>query len=100
MSTQTAVTDRMSPTVAGHVADARAKLSNDAYVAQSDCVDWLLDCLNVAVRSAVRAVIVERLNDIRHLNIVAGTDMASALDHIQMALQVDAAFDHLELGAA
>lgn len=89
----------LSPTVAGYVADARTKTSNEAYLAQADCIDWLLDCWNAAVRPAVRSVVGEILAEFRHVSLVTSRDFDRALDHIQMALQVDAAFDHLQVGS-
>lgn len=90
---------KVSPTVAGCVAEARTKTGSGAYLAQVDCIDWLLDCWNAAVRPAVRAVVEELLSEFRHVNLVTADDFARALDHVQLALQVDAAFDHLELSA-
>ncbi len=85
-------------TVAGCVAEARAHIVDHAYLSQGRCVDWLLDCLNAAVRSSVRTVVTEKLDTIRGVTLVAGPAFADMLDEIHLALQVDAAFDHLELG--
>lgn len=97
MSAETS--SQVSPTVAGCVAAARSHSSNEAYLAQADCIDWLLDCWNAAVRPAVKAVVAELLSEFRHVNLVTAADFTRALDHVQLALQVDAAFDHLELHA-
>ena len=86
------------PTVAACVADARSSLPVEGYVSQKHCVDWLLDCYNAAVRPSVRAIVAEKLAEISHVRLVAAEAFAQALDHVQLALQVDAAFDHLEVG--
>ena len=63
-------------------------------------MDWLLDCFNASVRPSVRGVVGEMLTRIAFVNLVTARDFAEMLDHVQLALQVDAAFDHLEIGAA
>ncbi len=85
-------------TVAGCVADARSSSAGDAYLSQTHCVDWLLDCYNAAVRPSVRAVLLEKLSEFSHVNLLTAADFFGALDQVQLALQVDAAFDHLEVG--
>lgn len=89
------------PTVASCVAEARARIerghAGEAHLSQGPCVDWLLDCLNASVRTSVRAVIAERLSEIAHVNLVTRHWFVETLDHIQLGLQVDAAFDHLEV---
>lgn len=41
--------------------------------------------------------VLEILSDIAHVKLVKAAEFSSALDFVQMSLQVDAAFDHLEL---
>jgi hypothetical protein len=94
----TMFTPPATSTVAGCVADARSSAGDDAYLSQTHCVDWLLDCYNAAVRPSVRAVLVEKLTEFSHVNLLTATEFTGALDHVQLALQVDAAFDHLEIG--
>ncbi len=89
-----------APTVAGCVVDARTASAGSDYLSQAHCVDWLLDCYNAAVRSSVRHVVTEMLSDISGVTLVPAPAFADMLDQVQLALQVDAAFDHLELGAA
>lgn len=89
------------PTVASCVAEARARIEigdpGETHLSQGPCVDWLLDCLNASVRTSVRAVISERLSEIAHVNLVTRRWFLETLDHIQLGLQVDAAFDHLDV---
>lgn len=85
--------------VATWVSAARIATDGQQLVAQVDCVDWLLDCLNACVRPSVGAIIEQHLTAIAHITVVRAADFVRALDEIQLALQVDAAFDHLELGA-
>ena len=89
-----------APTVAGCVTEARNESAGSEYLSQARCVDWLLDCFNAAVRPSVRHVVAEMLGDITGVTLVPGRVFSDMLDHVQLALQVDAAFDHLELGAA
>ncbi len=35
------------------VAEARTAIGEEQYLAQGRCVDWLLDCLNAAIRPTV-----------------------------------------------
>lgn len=87
-----------APTVAACVADARSTTPTEGYLSQKHCVDWLLDCYNAAVRPSVRAIVTEKLAEISHVGLVAADAFAQMLDHVQLALQVDAVFDHLEIG--
>ncbi len=89
-----------APTVASCVADARSASAGSDYLSQAHCVDWLLDCFNAAVRPSVRHVVAEMLGDISAVTLVPAPVFDDMLDLVQLALQVDAAFDHLELGAA
>lgn len=88
-------------TVAGLVASARARLldadGQGEYLAKALCTDVLLDCLNVAVRPPVQKVILERLPEFSHGNLTTAEDFGVVLDEIQLALQVDAAFDDCDL---
>ena len=86
--------------ISAQVAEARTAVGQEQYVAQSRCIDWLLDCLNVAVRPTVRSIIEESLADMVHLNLVTGDNFRASLDQIQLAAQVDAVFDHLDLNSA
>lgn len=96
----TLFTPPAAPTVASCVADARAASAGSTHLSQARCVDWLLDCFNASVRASVRGVVGEMLTRIAFVNLVTARDFAEMLDHVQLALQVDAAFDHLEIGAA
>lgn len=96
--TMTMFTPPAISTVASCLADARSSTAADAYLSQTHCVDWLLDCYNAAVRPTVRAVLVEKLSEFSHVNLLTASAFLEALDHVQLALQVDAAFDHLEVG--
>ncbi|MDH3681448.1 MAG: hypothetical protein OEV40_16035 [Acidimicrobiia bacterium] len=86
--------------VSAWVASARADVANEQVLDQSRCVDWLLDCLNAARRPTVRAIICEALAGLSQARTVAGAEFRLALDHVDLALQVDAAFDHLDLTAS
>ncbi len=96
--TMTMFTPPATSAVAGCLADARSSAASDAYISQAHCIDWLLDCYNAAVRRPVRAVLVEKLQEFGHVNLVTAAEFFCALDLVQLALQVDAAFDHLEIG--
>ena len=96
---QEVFTPPSAPTVARCVVDARSSIPSGQFLSQTHCVDWLLDCYNAAVRPSVRAVITEKLAEISHVGLVAVAAFTQMLDHIQLALQVDAAFDHLEIGS-
>lgn len=91
-----AFTPPTAPTVASHVAAVRTNTPSGSHLPQSYCVDWLLDCFSAAVRPSVRAILVEKLNGIRHVNLVAASDFIETVNHVQLALQVDAAFGHLD----
>ena len=86
-------------TVAGLVASARHRLLNDdkQYLEKTVCTDVLLDCLNVAVRPPVQQVILGRLPEFSHGNLATAEDFSAVLDEIQLALQVDAAFDDYDV---
>ncbi len=79
------------------VAEARTAIGEEQYLAQSRCIDWLLDCLNAAMRPTVRTIIEDSLTDMAHVNLVTGVEFRASLDEIQLAAQVDAVFDRLEL---
>lgn len=87
-------------TVAGHLAKARRRFAESEYIEKTLCTDVLLDCLNVAVRPPVRAVILEGLPQFSHGNLATLVDFTEVLDEIQLALQIDAAFDEFELSAS
>jgi hypothetical protein len=91
-------TDQPTPApVTRYVAKARAATAGDQILGQSRCVDWLLDCLNAARRPGVRAVICEAIASISQARALTANDFRKALDDIQLAVQVDTAFDHLDL---
>jgi hypothetical protein len=81
------------------VAAARSATGTQEYLAQTRCVDWLLDCFNAAVRPTVRSTVEDALRDIVHVNLVRGVDFQASLDLIELAADVDTAFDHLDLDA-
>ncbi len=101
MQKQPATPQKDPTTVAGLVASARARLldieDGGKYLEKSLCTDVLLDCLNVAVRPPVQKVILGRLPEFSHGNLTRAEDFAVVLDEIQLALQVDAAFDDFDL---
>ncbi len=94
MSTFTAPS---APTVAGCIREAREVAGQQAYLSQSACVDVLLDCLQASVRRSVRAIIEHQLQILISRGLVTAAEFNDMLDHVQLALQVDAAFDHLEI---
>lgn len=79
--------------IATTIASARAEIDGEAYVPVSDCVDWLLDCLNVAERPDVKNVIVKILPEFTNGSLRTTESFMRALDDVEMALQVDAVFD-------
>lgn len=85
--------------VTAWVASARADVADEPILDRDRCVDWLLDCLNAARRPTVRAIICNMLAAVAGANTVTGADFQLALDEVDLALQVDAAFDHLDLGS-
>ncbi len=89
-----------SDRIANTIASARAEINGAQYVPVSDCVDWLLDCLNVAERPDVKDVIIRILPDFSNGNIRKTRDFEQALDEVELALQVDEAFDSLDLDPA
>jgi hypothetical protein len=95
--TNTPGTTSQAPTVAGIIADARAATVGVPFLPQGTTVDVLLDCLNAAVRPSVKRVILDSLADFGHRNMSPTGEFIECLDRIQVALQVDAAFDDLAL---
>jgi hypothetical protein len=91
-------TDQPTPApVTRSIATARAAIAGEQILGQSRCVDWLLDCLNAARRPGVRTVICEAIASMSEVRALTAADFRVALDSIQLAVQVDAAFDHLDL---
>lgn len=88
------------PTVAGLLARARLELADEQYIARGVATDWLLDLLNAALRPPVRRVVLSALADFSHRNMAPAPEFFGALDRIQIALQVDAAYDEVELEVA
>lgn len=86
--------------ISAQVAEARTAIGGAKYLAQSRCIDWLLDCLNAAVRPTVRSIIEDSLTDMVHVNLVKSDDFRASLDEIQLASQVDAIFDRFQLKSA
>lgn len=86
------------PTVAATIATARGRIDGEDYVAVSDCVDTLLDCFNAAVRPDVKDIVQQILPSFSVGNVRKASDFSAALDEIQVALQVDAAFDEVVVG--
>ncbi len=110
MSSDTAAANTASPnpspnpatpttTVAGTIAAARNQIAGTQYIAVADCVDYLLDCRNAAVRPDVKGVITNLLPDFINGNLRPTQSFEEALDQIQMVLQVDAVFDEQLLDA-
>lgn len=75
------------------IAAARAEMDGNEYVPVADCVDWLLDCHNAAERPVVRDVVVDLLPLFSNGNLRKADDFSEALDQIELALTVDAAFE-------
>ncbi len=94
---QTAFTPPVIETVASHLAAGRSKAATETNLSQAHCVDVLLDCMNAAVRVTVKEVVADVLTRIAHVNLVTAEEFRDMLDLVQMALAVDAAFDHLDL---
>ena len=88
------------PTLPSRITAARDGAGDEAYLSQTRCVDWLLDCRAVVDRPALRELIDEALVEISRVRLVTGEHFRSMLDHLELALAVDSAFDHLELKAA
>lgn len=72
---------------------ARAEINGNQYVPVADCVDWLLDCHNAAERPVVKDVVVTLLPKFSNGNLRTADDISDALDQIELALAVDAAFE-------
>ncbi len=85
------------PTVAATIEQARDRIDGEDYVPVADCVDTLLDCFNAAVRPDVKDVVQHILPAFSNGNVRKAEDFSAALDEIQVALQVDAAFDEVDL---
>lgn len=92
-----------SPTSASRIdskiAEARAAADGIEYVPVSDCVDWLLDCLNAAERENVRTVITEILPDFTHGNLRRTETFVRALDQVELAVQITAVAAEFDLDA-
>lgn len=84
-------------TVASTIATARNRINGEDFVAVADCVDTLLDCFNAAVRPDVKDVVQNLLPEFTTGNVRKAADFKAALDEIQLALQVDAAFDEVDV---
>ncbi len=82
-------------TVAATIATARDRIDGEDYVPVADCLDTLLDCFNAAVRPDVKDVVKTILPSFSVGNVRKVSDFSAALDEIQVALQVDAAFDEV-----
>ena len=89
-----------SDPIATTIASARADIHGAEYVPVADCVDWLLDCLNVAARPDVKDVIIRILPDFTSGNLRQRSDFEQALNEVELALEVDAAFDSFGLDPA
>lgn len=89
-----------TPTVTACVTLARDESQADRFLSQSRCVDWLLDCLNVTTRTAVREIVTESLATISNVKLVKTTAFHDCLDRIQVAFLVDQAFDSVEVAAS
>ncbi len=87
------------PTVAALLGAARLELAGEQYIPRGVATDWLLDLLNAAVRPSVKRVILLTLEDFCHRNMSPAAEFFEALDRVQIALQVDAAYDDFELEA-
>ena len=83
--------------VTRHVESARAAIAGEQILGQARCIDWLLDCLNAARRPGVRSVICEAIASISQVRALTAQEFRLALDAIQLAFEVDTAFDHLDL---
>ncbi len=79
--------------------DARRATTGQQFLSQARCVDWLLDCLNAAPESSVRAVILGTLTDYAHVRLVEAPTFVASLDRIESTLELVTRFDELELDA-
>ncbi len=68
------------------------QLDGPPLVAQSHCVDGLLDCWNAATSDLVRHLVADLLSDIRHLTAVRASALRDRLAEISAALAVELAF--------
>ncbi len=84
-------------TVTRYLDEARLATVGHQILGQARCVDWLLDCLNAARRPGVRDAICGALAAIADARALTATDFRKSLDDIQLAVEVDTAFDHLDL---
>lgn len=82
------------------VAAARAGAADQAYLTQSSCINWLLDCRCVCSVPSGRSVIDNALGEMGHLGVISGQYFRSVLDRLDLALAVESAFNATELKAA
>lgn len=67
------------------------------YLSRAACVDWLLDLLNSAGRTSVKEMIRDQLVIFSSGNLTTAEMFVTALDLIELAVEVDSAFDPLDL---
>ena len=93
-------TEPTSPAPVSEYLD-QARLAADGHqiLGQGRCIDWLLDCLNAARRPGVRTAICEAIASISSVRALTAVDFRRSLDDIQLALEVDTAFDHFDLSS-
>lgn len=93
-------TERTDPApVSDYLDKARLAAEGHQILGQARCIDWLLDCLNAARRPGVRTAICEAIASICEVRALTAVDFRRSLDNIQLALEVDTAFDHLDLSS-
>ncbi len=61
-------------------------------VSQDRCVDGLLDLYNVATNDLIRQLVVDILDDIRHLSSVRAAYLTARLTEVTAAMAVELAF--------
>jgi hypothetical protein len=61
-------------------------------VSQDRCVDGLLDLYNAATNDLVRQLVVDILDDIRHLSAVRAAHLQARLTEVTAAMAVELAF--------
>jgi hypothetical protein len=90
------VTDPLTGALTGLVDDVLIEVDGQLLLPKSRYVDLLLDMYNATPVATIRELIGERLNDVRHLNIVDVDDVRADM----YALVATAAFEASVLAAA
>jgi hypothetical protein len=83
----------LADAVFGQLDEMVDDLDGQVLVSQSRCVDHLLDLMNLTTNEAIRTVITEVLDDIRHLSVVRADEMESCYALLGAVAAVEAAFE-------